>query len=37
MINGTYMSAWTEKAVPLDFDPEDYEKALDEKIRQEEG
>ncbi|WP_312652299.1 Gfo/Idh/MocA family oxidoreductase [Proteiniclasticum sp.] len=36
MINGTYMSAWTEKTVSLDFDPEDYELALNEKIRQEE-
>lgn len=36
MINGTYMSAWTEKTVSLDFDPEDYELALNEKIRLEE-
>ncbi len=36
MINAAYMSAWSEKTISLDFDSEEYEKAFDEKIRQEE-
>jgi len=35
MINATYMSAWNEKPISIDFDPEEYEKALDDKITQE--
>jgi len=35
MINATYMSAWKEKPVSIDFNPEEYEKALDDKIAKE--
>lgn len=32
MLNATYMSAWKEKMVPLNFDADDYEEAYEEKI-----
>ena len=32
MLNATYMSAWMEKVVPLNFDSNEYEKAYKEKI-----
>ena len=35
MINATYMSAWNEKPISIDFDPEEYEKALVDKIKKE--
>jgi len=35
MINATYMSAWNEKPISIAFDPEEYEKALVDKIKKE--
>ena len=35
MINSTYLSAWKEMPVSLDFDPMEYEKAFQEKIQRE--
>ncbi|MFH5835000.1 Gfo/Idh/MocA family protein [Proteiniclasticum sp. C24MP] len=35
MINATYLSAWEEMPVSLDFDPMEYEKALQEKVQKE--
>jgi len=35
MLNATYMSAWKEKMVPLDFDVDEYEEAYEEKITHE--
>jgi len=35
MINATYLSAWEEIPVSLDFDPMEYEKAFQEKIQRE--
>lgn len=35
MIHATYMSAWNEKPIHIDFDAEEYEKELDDKITQE--
>ena len=32
MLNATYMSAWKEKMVPLNFDADEYEEAYKEKI-----
>ncbi len=36
MLNATYMSAWKEKMVPLNFDADEYEEAYEEKISHEE-
>lgn len=35
MINATYLSAWEERSVSLDFDPMEYEKAFQEKVQRE--
>lgn len=35
MINAVYLSHWTNKEVPLDFDSAEYDRILDEKINNE--
>ncbi|MFH5835155.1 Gfo/Idh/MocA family protein [Proteiniclasticum sp. C24MP] len=37
MLNATYMSAWKEKKIPLNFDAEEYDRAYEKKISGEEG